>query len=390
MLGGDGMEEVHWQLPLSSKTNAQDIVDSVLGHAVQAGVSDIHIEPMDHCVRIRFRFDGVLFQAGELAIDMLEKITARVKIMSSLDIANKRLPQDGRMIWQTDGRSIDMRVSTMPTVRGEKTVIRLLDADRVHLDLDALGLGERVVPMLRQLSRNSKGLLLISGPTNSGKTTTLYAMLRELLSPAVSIATMEDPVEYQLQGVSQSQINPKGGLLFHNGLRALLRQDPDILVIGEIRDRETAEIAVRAALTGHLVFSTLHTSSAVEAPIRLADMGIEKYLLSEALVGIISQRLVRKLCRHCRMPAVEEQIQGRYRYVGCTKCLHTGYIGRICLCEVVPVGRHMRKQIRDSDNADVLRDAAKADGAWFMKQSVEEALAKGMTDWAEIQRMHDE
>ncbi|MGE1063650.1 GspE/PulE family protein [Megasphaera paucivorans] len=383
------MEEVHWQLPLSSKTNAQDIVDSILSHAVQAGVSDIHIEPMDHCVRIRFRFDGVLFQAGELPIHMLEKITARVKIMSSLDIANKRLPQDGRMIWQTNGRSIDLRVSTMPTVRGEKTVIRLLDANRVHLDLDALGLGERVVPMLRQLSRNSKGLLLISGPTNSGKTTTLYAMLRELLSPAVSIATMEDPVEYQLQGVSQSQINPKGGLLFHNGLRALLRQDPDILVIGEIRDRETAEIAVRAALTGHLVFSTLHTSSAVEAPIRLADMGIEKYLLSEALVGIISQRLVRKLCRYCRVPAAEEQMQGRYRYVGCTKCLHTGYIGRICLCEVVPVGRHMRKQIRNSDNADVLRDAAKADGAWFMKQSIEEALAKGMTDWAEIQRMYD-
>ncbi|MCI1823427.1 MAG: GspE/PulE family protein [Megasphaera sp.] len=384
------MEEVHWQLPLSSETNAQNIVDSVLGHAVQAGVSDIHIEPMDHCVRIRFRFDGVLFQAGELPSHMLEKITARVKIMSSLDIANKRLPQDGRMIWQTDDRSIDMRVSTMPTVRGEKTVIRLLDANRVHLDLDALGLGESVVPMLRRLSRNSKGLLLISGPTNSGKTTTLYAMLRELLSPAVSIATMEDPVEYQLQGVSQSQINPKGGLLFHNGLRALLRQDPDILVIGEMRDRETAEIAVRAALTGHLVFSTLHTSSAVEAPIRLADMGIEKYLLSEALVGIISQKLVRKICRHCCVPAAEEQRQGRYRHVGCTHCFHTGYTGRICLCEVVPVGRHMRKQIRNSDNAEILRDAAKADGAWFMKQSVEEALAKGMTDWAEIQRMYDE
>lgn len=384
------MEEVHWQLPLSSETNAQNIVDSVLGHAVQAGVSDIHIEPMDHCVRIRFRFDGVLFQAGELPSHMLEKITARVKIMSSLDIANKRLPQDGRMIWQTDDRSIDMRVSTMPTVRGEKTVIRLLDANRVHLDLDALGLGESVVPMLRRLSRNSKGLLLISGSTNSGKTTTLYAMLRELLSPAVSIATMEDPVEYQLQGVSQSQINPKGGLLFHNGLRALLRQDPDILVIGEMRDRETAEIAVRAALTGHLVFSTLHTSSAVEAPIRLADMGIEKYLLSEALVGIISQKLVRKICRHCCVPAAEEQRQGRYRHVGCTHCFHTGYTGRICLCEVVPVGRHMRKQIRNSDNAEILRDAAKADGAWFMKQSVEEALAKGMTDWAEIQRMYDE
>ncbi|WP_427113267.1 GspE/PulE family protein [Megasphaera sueciensis] len=384
------MEEVHWQLPLSSETNAQNIVDSVLGHAVQAGVSDIHIEPMDHCVRIRFRFDGVLFQAGELPSHMLEKITARVKIMSSLDIANKRLPQDGRMIWQTDDRSIDMRVSTMPTVRGEKTVIRLLDANRVHLDLDTLGLGESVVPMLRRLSRNSKGLLLISGSTNSGKTTTLYAMLRELLSPAVSIATMEDPVEYQLQGVSQSQINPKGGLLFHNGLRALLRQDPDILVIGEMRDRETAEIAVRAALTGHLVFSTLHTSSAVEAPIRLADMGIEKYLLSEALVGIISQKLVRKICRHCCVPAAEEQRQGRYRHVGCTHCFHTGYTGRICLCEVVPVGRHMRKQIRNSDNAEILRDAAKADGAWFMKQSVEEALAKGMTDWAEIQRMYDE
>lgn len=384
------MERADWQLTFSAGAAAQEIVQAILQQAVRAGVSDIHIEPLDSCVRIRYRLDGVLFLAGELPYEKLEKVTARIKIMSALDIANKRLPQDGRLVWQEQEKTIDMRVSTMPTVRGEKTVIRLLDAGRVHLDLDKLGLDGQIVQLLRSLAHSSKGLFLICGPTNSGKTTTLYALLTELLSPAVSIATMEDPIEYKVEGVCQSQINPKGGLLFQNGLRALLRQDPDILVIGEIRDSETAAIAVRAALTGHLVFSTLHASSSVEAPIRLADMGVEPYLLSDALLGIVSQRLTRRLCQHCRQPVAAQAGQGNFLHGACTQCFHTGYAGRVCLCEVVPVGKHMRNQIRLACNADALYEAARKDGAIFMDYAIDRALQQGTTDWPEIQRVCQE
>jgi type II secretory ATPase GspE/PulE/Tfp pilus assembly ATPase PilB-like protein len=388
--GGTRMERADWQLTFSAGAAAQEIVQAILQQAVRAGVSDIHIEPLDSCVRIRYRLDGVLFLAGELPYEKLEKVTARIKIMSALDIANKRLPQDGRLVWQEQEKTIDMRVSTMPTVRGEKTVIRLLDAGRVHLDLDKLGLDGQIVQLLRRLAHSSKGLFLICGPTNSGKTTTLYALLTELLSPAVSIATMEDPIEYKVEGVCQSQINPKGGLLFQNGLRALLRQDPDILVIGEIRDSETAAIAVRAALTGHLVFSTLHASSSVEAPIRLADMGVEPYLLSDALLGIVSQRLTRRLCQHCRQPVTAQTGQGNFLHGSCTQCFHTGYAGRVCLCEVVPVGKHMRNQIRLACNADALYEAARQDGAIFMDYAIDRALQQGATDWPEIQRVCQE
>ena len=366
----------------------QELVEAILRKAVEAGISDIHIEPMDGCVRVRLRRDGVLFPLEELPLDQLDKVIARLKIMSSLDIANKRLPQDGRFAWQNGERRVDMRVSTMPTVRGEKMVIRILDSGKVNLELDKLGMDVRAVGLIRKIIHANKGLCLLCGPTNSGKTTTLYAALRELQTASVSIATLEDPVEYNVEGLCQSQINRKSGLLFINGLRALLRQDPDILVIGEIRDKETAEIAVRAALTGHLVFSTIHAGSAVEVPIRLMDMGIEPYLTADALFGITSQRLVRRLCTHCRVAAAEPETFS-YSPSGCEQCFHTGYNGLVSLCEVITVGKNLRKAIRTCADADVLHEAAGADGAFFMEDAISQALKCGKTDWMEIQRICD-
>lgn len=244
-------------------------VNKLLQDALAAGASDIHIEPMDDAVRIRWRRDGVLCQAGCLHKSSLEKLVSRIKVLAGLDIANRRLPQDGRIVWKDGNRRLDLRVSTLPTVRGEKVVIRILDGQRIPLDLSALGMDDQARRCLERLIRCRQGLIVICGPTGSGKTTTLYAALHEIQDDSVSIATLEDPVEILMEGVSQSQVQAKGGMMFQDGLRALLRQDPDILVVGEIRDSETARIAVRAALTGHVIFSTLHAPSAVEAVIRL-------------------------------------------------------------------------------------------------------------------------
>lgn len=365
-----------WQT-LLRRGQAQDIVKLLLDQAVRHRVSDIHIEPMDQHVRVRLRRDGVLHTAGLLEKERLDMVTARIKIMASMDVANKRLPQDGRFVWTCSDHTVDMRISTMPTVRGEKTVIRLLDAQGIQLDLDCLGMDQAVVALLRDLTRRKKGLFLYGGATGSGKTTTLYSVLRELDRPEISIATLEDPVEYKIDGICQSQIHAKGGLVFQNGLRALLRQDPDILVIGEIRDAETAQIAVQAALTGHVVFSTLHISQAAEAPLRLLDMGVEPYLVADALLGITSQQLARRRCPHC---------QGRQG--GCAHCLYSGYDGRFCLCEVIPVNSHMRQGIRQRVSTAALQEAAQQDGAILMDHLVRQSLASGMTDRAEIRRIY--
>ncbi|WP_288277704.1 GspE/PulE family protein [uncultured Megasphaera sp.] len=260
-------------------------VNKLLQDALAAGASDIHIEPMDDAVRIRWRRDGVLCQAGCLHKSSLEKLVSRIKVLAGLDIANRRLPQDGRIVWKDGNRRLDLRVSTLPTVRGEKVVIRILDGQRIPLDLSALGMDDQARRCLERLIRCRQGLIVICGPTGSGKTTTLYAALHEIQDDSVSIATLEDPVEILMEGVSQSQVQAKGGMMFQDGLRALLRQDPDILVVGEIRDSETARIAVRAALTGHVIFSTLHAPSAVEAVVRLIDMGIENKLWTPLCVN---------------------------------------------------------------------------------------------------------
>ncbi|MCH4179137.1 MAG: GspE/PulE family protein [Megasphaera sp.] len=372
-------------IPLSGP--ARSIVDHILSYAVDSGASDIHIEPADESVRIRLRRDGVLCSMGELPSSKLDTLTARIKIMASLDIANKRLPQDGRIAWKEGKHMIDMRVSTMPTIRGEKTVIRLLDAGRVSLDLDALGIADAAIALIRQAIHMTRGLFIMSGVTGSGKTTTLYAALKELDHAALNLVTLEDPVEYHIDGINQSQINAKCGLEFQNGLRALLRQDPDVIVIGEIRDRETARIAIQAALTGHKIFATLHTATASDVPIRLIDMGIEAYLVADALIGMTSQRLARKLCPACCKAM--GNLREPYIHIGCDCCLHSGYSGRVCLCEVVPVGPEIRQAIRRGYDENQFTEAARADGAFFMQQGIDWALQQGLTDQQEVNRIYD-
>ena len=369
--------------------SVHEMLDDVLRYAAAGRISDVHIEPLDNCVRIRLRRDGVLFVGGYVKKEKMDTVTARIKIMAGLDIANKRMPQDGRFLWNYGGRSVDMRVSVMPTIRGEKTVVRLLDAGQIKLDLNCLGLGDAVISKLRRLAGCSKGLFIYSGATGSGKTTTLYAVLKELHKESVSIATLEDPVEYKLEGLCQSQISVKGGLEFQKGLRALLRQDPDILIIGEIRDVETARIAVQAALTGHLVFTTIHAASAAEVPIRLMDMGIESFLLADALIGITSQVLVRRLCIHCRREAEEAESARGFQHVGCSHCYHSGYDGRFCLCEIVAVGPRVKNAIRKGVSAAEIETAALADGAIFMGELIRQAVSSGKTDMAEIRRVYN-
>ena len=374
--GGDVMQSFGWHDRERATGTAQELVDLLLSYSLLHKASDIHIEPLDDVLRARCRIDGVLHVVGTLPKEKAEAVLIRLKIMAALDIANKRQPQDGRMLWRQDGRNIDLRLSTMPTVRGEKAVIRILGENAPDLRLDGLGLQEKAIRLIRRIIGGKNGLFLVCGPTGSGKTTTLYAALREIAADDVSIATLEDPVEYKCDGFCQSQINPKGGVEFHNGLRALLRQDPDILVVGEIRDAETAAIAVRAALTGHLVFSTLHTSSALDVPGRLVDMGVEAYLVADALIGVTAQRLVRRLCTDCA---------GK----GCDACHGSGYRGRICLAEVVPVGKALRKVIRNMGGAEEMKRTA-AEDVLFFDDAVRQALNEAVTTEAEIHRVYTE
>lgn len=379
----------HRQESIPRHGTAQEIVQAVIQYAVFSKSSDIHIEPLDDSVRIRMRRDGVLVTAAVIAKEKLDTLTARIKIMAKLDIANKRLPQDGHFVWQEGDRRVDMRVSTMPTIRGEKTVIRLLDTGGISLELDALGMEPPVVAALRRLTHCSKGLFIYSGPTGSGKSTTMYAALRELQRDEISIATLEDPVEYKINGFCQSQIQLKQGLAFQNGLRALLRQDPDVLVIGEIRDAETARIAVRAALTGHVVFSTIHASRAVDVPIRLMDMGIEPYLIADALLGMSSQRLARRLCPSCSREADDQVDRTVRQHQGCPSCFQSGYAGRFSLCEIIPVGFHVKQAVRHGCQEEDMEQAACADGAILMEEVIAAALQNGMTDTDEIHRIYD-
>ncbi|KXA68686.1 type II/IV secretion system protein [Megasphaera sp. MJR8396C] len=338
-------------------------VNALFQQAVAAGASDIHIEPLDEFVRIRWRKDGVLQTAGRVPRQRLDSLVSRIKVLAGLDIANRRLPQDGRIVWHDGRRRLDLRISTLPTVRGEKIVVRILDGKRMPLALSALGMDGEAQACLEKLVRRRQGLILICGPTGSGKTTTLYAALRHIQDESLSIATLEDPVEILIDGLSQSQVQPKGGMVFQNGLRALLRQDPDVLVVGEIRDGETAQIAVRAALTGHVVFSTLHAPSAVEAAVRLSDMGVPAYLAADALTGIVSQRLVRR------------------------KTANGAYEGRFCLCEVVPAGPRFKEALRRSVDLPELTEAAVCDGAVLLPAVIERVLADGLTDEAELRRV---
>jgi type IV pilus assembly protein PilB len=335
------------------------LVNQIIHQALQQRASDIHIDPGPADVAVRFRIDGVLRTEQRLPKSMLGVIVARVKIMANLNIAERRLPQDGRMRFSADFRTIDVRVSTLPTVHGEKCVLRLLDPQAAVLDVDRLGFSEANLESFRRMIEAAHGIVLITGPTGSGKTTTLYAALTTISSEARNIITIEDPVEYQLPGINQVQVNEVTGLTFARGLRSILRQDPDVIMVGEIRDTETAEIAIRAALTGHFVLSTLHTNDAVSSLTRLVDMGIEPFLVASAVVGVVAQRLVRRVCTECAEPYVPTSLERHMfesrelsadrlmRGRGCGYCGKTGYRGRIAIHELIRMDDGLRALVLD-------------------------------------------
>ena len=364
--------------------------NSLLEEAVSMGASDIHIEPQDETVRVRFRIDGVLQDHCEVSKSMYDALVARYKIVSGLDIAERRVPQDGKISVVIKGIEYDFRISTLPLVYGEKIVIRIYDIFGAVHTLKTLANNKDDERIMSTMIKNPNGIILLTGPTGSGKTTTLYAMLRELNKPGVNIQTVEDPVENQIPGINQLQTNAKTGLTFASALRSILRQDPNIIMVGEIRDQETAHIAVQAAITGHLVLSTIHTNDAITTVSRLIDMGIEPYLVSDSLNGAISQRLVRVLCPKCKKEHIltsgEAKMLGLpnntkiYEPNGCSFCSNTGYKGRAAAYEIMQVGDNIKDSIsRKHYSGQELRDSAKKDGFVPLKEKVADMVARGIT-----------
>lgn len=373
------------------------LVNSILNQAVQGRCSDIHIEPQKNEVRIRFRLDGELYEVINLPLNSLAAVVSRLKIMAGMDISEKRVPQDGRFRLDVEGREVDFRTSTLPTANGEKVVLRILDRAVALTQIEQLGLNEANREKLLALASKPHGMVLVTGPTSSGKTTTLYSVLSKVNSIYKNTITLEDPVEYSLAGINQVQVNPKAGLTFASGLRSILRQDPDIIMVGEIRDKETAQLAVQAALTGHLVFSTLHTNSAAGTIARLKDMGIEEFLLASSLMGIVSQRLVRQLCANCREPYVideetaaklgipEERGKEFYRPAGCNMCRQLGYRGRIAIQEIMLVGPEIRALINRGENSEDLIEAAAVNAG--MRSIKMDGIAKARTGLTSLEEV---
>ena len=379
------------------------LVNSIIERAVTERASDIHLEPQEFVMQVRIRVDGLMRDTLTVPKDLQGSVISRLKIMAGLNIAERRIPQDGRCNIKVKQKDIDLRVSTLPTVYGEKIVVRLLDKTGGAITKDAIGMSGDDLEKYEKMIRCRSGVILIAGPTGSGKSTTMNAMIGDLNRREVNLVTLEDPVEYNIEGVNQVQINEKTGMTFANGLRAILRQDPDIIAVGEIRDGETAEIAMRAAITGHVVLSTVHTNDAVGTIERLIDIGVEPYLVASALRGVISQRLVRRLCPHCKeayQPSAEElQDLGIadgagmqfYRSKGCPKCFDTGYHGRIAVFEFLPVDRAMRTMISDgSARAQIeayLKDAAQKTGFISLRDNGLRLLAEGVTSVEELLRV---
>lgn len=373
------------------------LINSIIEQAVDMKASDIHIEPYAEDIRVRFRVDGDLHEIMNLSISSLSAIVTRIKIMGKMNIAEKRIPQDGRVETRINGKEIDIRISTIPTVYGEKIVLRLLDRSNFMFSKSELGFNERNLKAFDKILEQPYGIILVTGPTGSGKTTTLYATLKELNKIEKNIITVEDPVEYKLDGINQVQVNPKAGLTFASGLRSILRQDPDIIMVGEIRDSETAEIAVRAAITGHLVLSTLHTNDSASSVVRLIDMGIEPYLVSSAVIGVISQRLVKELCPNCKIPYEasysEKSLLGLdtnenitlYRPKGCNKC-NNGYKGRRAVHEVMIVNESIRQLIDNGASIDELRIAAEKQGMISLLEDSVNLALNGRTTVEEVLR----
>lgn len=373
------------------------LVNSIIRQAIKERASDIHIEPFENRVRIRFRIDGELQDIMTPSKSTHSAIITRLKIMGKMNIAEKRLPQDGRIEVSIDNRDIDMRISVLPTVYGEKVVIRLLDRSNFLLNKFQLGFTEANLERFNKVIKNPHGIILVTGPTGSGKTTTLYTILKELNTINKNIITVEDPVEYRLYGINQVQVNNKAGLTFASGLRSILRQDPDIIMIGEIRDTETAKIAVRSAITGHLVISTLHTNDAPSVIIRLKDMGIEPYLISNSLVGVVAQRLVRKVCTNCKteyLPNAMEQETLNiskdtvlYKGKGCSHCYNTGYKGRTAIHEILTVDGKIREMIDNIESLDEINKKAIEKGMVTLRENCKQLVLDGITTIEELLRI---
>ena len=374
-------------------------VNTFILQAIRAGASDIHLEPQDKEARIRFRIDGILHDISSTSSRVHPALVSRIKILSRMDIAERRLPQDGRFQIRVDNRTVDFRVSSLPTIFGEKIVMRILDKSALLLELDKLGFEPDDLRKFIRLIKYPYGMVLLTGPTGSGKTTTLYSALNFINRPALNIITVEDPVEYQLPGINQVQINPKIDFSFANALRSIMRQDPDIIMVGEIRDRETAEIAIHAALTGHLVLSTLHTNSATGAIVRLQEMGVPSYLISSALLGVVAQRLVRKICSHCR---TELEVEGEtalkltggkeeklilHRGEGCNMCSKTGYRGREAVNEVLVIDDDIRSLILKNATERELTAKAREKGMLTLEENAIQKVLKGITTFEEMYRV---
>lgn len=358
------------------------MINALLTQSLRENASDIHIEPFEQISVVRFRIDGALRDIVRPKKQIHAALISRIKIMAQLDIAEKRLPQDGRIALRIGGKSVDVRVSTLPTGHGERAVLRLLDKEAGKLDLTNLGMSDDLLPKFSKLIGQPHGIVLVTGPTGSGKTTTLYAALSRLNSSTTNILTVEDPIEYELAGIGQTQVNSKIDMTFAKALRAILRQDPDVIMIGEIRDLETAQIAVQASLTGHLVLATLHTNDSAAAVTRLLDMGIEPFLLSSSLLGVLAQRLVRKLCPYCKRQGGDS-----WHPVGCDNCSNTGYQGRVGVYELLTTTEQIRAQIHQSASEAEIRDVAKADGMLTMREDGERWVDQGVTAREELMRV---
>ena len=392
------------ELLLQEDVNSSPVVmliNSLVEQAVRQRASDIHIEAGPDRIRVRCRVDGVLYTTATYDLRLLSAIVARVKILSDLDISEKRKPQDGRFTATVDRRDYDVRVSTLPTVYGEKCVLRLAQKMALHRSKASLGLSEEDMVRFNHILRNPNGIILVTGPTGSGKSTTLYTVLSEINDESVNIVTVEDPVEANIEGINQVQVNTKANLTFANALRSILRQDPDIIMIGEIRDGETASIAVQASITGHLVVSTLHTNDTASSVTRLLDMGVESYLIADATVGIIAQRLVRRLCPNCRrkhtlleheieylqLSPEELETEQVYEPVGCQRCNGTGYYDRIGIFEIMELTPTLKTMISHRQTSDEIRQTAIAEGMLTLRNSARRLVLNGTTSLHEMQRI---
>lgn len=391
----DHLEDEH----ISEINNAPVVrlINSIIKQAVKGKASDIHIEPYEKNVRVRFRVDGLLQEIMSIEKSTHSAIITRIKIMGNMNIAENRTPQDGRVEVHIDNKEVDLRISIIPTVYGEKIVMRLLDRSSFLIDKKQLGFIEKNLEILNNIMNNSNGVVLVTGPTGSGKTTTLYTLMREINTIEKNIITVEDPVEYRLAGINQIQVNNKANMTFSNSLRSILRQDPDIIMIGEIRDVETAKIAVRASITGHLVLSTMHTNDSPSTVLRLVDMGVQPYLVASAVVGVISQRLVRKICENCKVHHIstEEEMNllslkkpiKLFKGRGCSQCNNKGYKGRVPIHEIMPVTKSIREAINNKNSIDFLKDIAIKEGMITLQDNCKELVLGGITTISELIRV---